>query len=310
MKNIMQGWKTCRKNLTLQIEEKSLNSNTPLELLLSMGESYLGGNAGGWKAVKRSCKTMRVRTLGELGDSTLARLSAADTLGHLPDTGERTVGPSSAPIYFIRTWAANSDDQGTSVVSPGFWQLKHDPNEAHESWHRKTKVWRTLLTPIYNLREKMNASWGVSRDTNKWKSLWHQDTERAIGSLARKYTSVGKQKILTESLNTLKQMRLTLASRLARGRQLRQRRLDSEWTPKHQSSQSLEDANSSRLMDRSDAQQGRSLKERQEVDETSTTSQRGSEEPDEEVLQVEEMPNYTMAQELAVLGFTAMEVGD
>ncbi|KAL3681238.1 hypothetical protein R1sor_024194 [Riccia sorocarpa] len=375
MKNILQGWKASKKKLQLHIEENSLNNNIGIETLLGAGENLLGSYAGSWKALKRRCKTMGARVLGDLKGPVIARLQTADInhiTGYLPDSGTGATGPPSAAATLLKMSVDNADEQGMNIEDPKIWRWEHELMAPKESWHRETSEWKVIINPAYNLREKMNASWGVSWDTEKWKMLWKrlwqanlyprdklwlwknytqqgvvyfrtgrhdeqfgsqvhtwktrckmiyegqyketptyviiQEAAHLTKSLAKKYTSISRSEKLKESIHILNLMRSAVATRNLRMSCSRQEDRQLEWSPPHQESSAPGDITQGRATDMSDAQQGRSPKERQARVETPSNALNMIEETEDGDPHEEELPRHTMAQELALLGFTAMEV--
>ncbi|KAL3675255.1 hypothetical protein R1sor_025203 [Riccia sorocarpa] len=110
---------------------------------------------------------MRVKTVDDLLAGPLHRLLTADKLGYLPDRGWNVEGPLSEPMGQIKRWAENASDEGRNITDKQMWKWTNaGEDEDQESWQRSNSKWREVIRTPYRLREKANASWGVSWDTS------------------------------------------------------------------------------------------------------------------------------------------------
>ncbi|KAL3685242.1 hypothetical protein R1sor_003264 [Riccia sorocarpa] len=169
---VSTGWKAGKGELQLAMENQHLRADLRMDVVLTAGEKMAQKEKAGWKVIKRRLKTMRVSSLGDLQGRPLERLKSADTLGYLPDTGDNSSGPLSKQMSIILEWANSASPSGQDFGDPTFWRWRTDKKEVNTSWQRSLQEWRKALTPNYNLREKLNSSWGVSWDTKKWMDIW------------------------------------------------------------------------------------------------------------------------------------------
>ncbi|KAL3680137.1 hypothetical protein R1sor_023093 [Riccia sorocarpa] len=159
--HIVQSWSHGRNNLLSALDTGLLRSDMKLEVVLRLGEVVTNRVGKDWTVVRRRYKVMGLKELRELEGRPLDRLSAADRLGSLPDTGGYTMGPPSDAFSFLEKCVANASTDGHDISWPGFLKWIGDPfSEIQVEWGKANRIWRELIRSPYKLRKKMNASWG------------------------------------------------------------------------------------------------------------------------------------------------------
>ncbi|KAL3679073.1 hypothetical protein R1sor_022029 [Riccia sorocarpa] len=170
--HMLKGWHKGRKKLTLNSSRQPRSAGTPIEIVTRIRELYSTGPKGSWTQIRRRLRTMGVERLCDLQGRTLERLRAADRAGTLPDAPHRIEGPNSIGIHFMEQWAEESSEHGAVITDRSIWSWPGENRERELTWSLNIKEWKTILIPPYNIRQKGNASWGVSWDTQKWTSMW------------------------------------------------------------------------------------------------------------------------------------------
>ncbi|KAL3697642.1 hypothetical protein R1sor_011718 [Riccia sorocarpa] len=172
LKHILTGWKQGRGKLQPQLENAVIHNQTEVEKLITAVGGFAKQRDQVWTPTIRRLRTMRVKTIDDLKTGPLSRLITADKLGYLPDRWE-VEGPSSEPITHIKGWVGRSSEDGSSITDKKLWKWPNEERDEDQfSWQRTNAEWREVIQKQYRLREKSNASWGVSWDTNKWEMLW------------------------------------------------------------------------------------------------------------------------------------------
>ncbi|KAL3678154.1 hypothetical protein R1sor_021110 [Riccia sorocarpa] len=173
LQHILEGWIQSRKKMEVCNNEEKICSQTGVDKLIAAGGGYRKSRDKGWTVVLRRLRTMGVDTLRDLNAGPLNRLLAADRLGVLPDRGVSISGPLTGPMEFLKKWAEAADCGGTAITRANHWKWANaGEREDSKTWHRSNQKWRELIKVDYRMREKANASWGVSWDTQKWENLW------------------------------------------------------------------------------------------------------------------------------------------
>ncbi|KAL3688149.1 hypothetical protein R1sor_014458 [Riccia sorocarpa] len=133
---MLSGWCAGKQNLKMVRGKGRLPPDTEVEVVIRIGEVQLGSKHKEWLAIKRRLKMMRVTKLRELSE-----------------------------------WMGAENDQIVQLADPLRWSWDPDDTKPRTTWNRSIQEWKKELQPEYKLREKMNASWGLSWDTKKWMDL-------------------------------------------------------------------------------------------------------------------------------------------
>ncbi|KAL3684100.1 hypothetical protein R1sor_002122 [Riccia sorocarpa] len=179
LSHILKGWNQSKGRLTLKVDSIYPSKSVPLDILIQVGERHTKPKGSGWQEIRRKTKTMGIRTLGELKGRPLRRITAAGRLGFLPDTVTCSFGPNTEALCLLTKWASKATEDGQQITEPACWTWnKLDDEQA--TWHKEVKVWKDTLIPAYPIREKANASWGLTWDTQKWEVMWKRVWKASI----------------------------------------------------------------------------------------------------------------------------------
>ncbi|KAL3692018.1 hypothetical protein R1sor_005669 [Riccia sorocarpa] len=173
--HILQGWKVGQKKLCFDLGDTVISQDIPISTIIRLGEVYTRRNGREWTVLKRRLRTMRVMQLRDLHGVTRDRLIASERLGYLPDGAAGGSGPVSEAMEFLIRCSDQMSSGGYALNRPGLWRWDPDKNRSdtrQPSWDRSNREWKVTLSPASNMRAKLNVSWGLNWDTERWAEVW------------------------------------------------------------------------------------------------------------------------------------------
>ncbi|KAL3691868.1 hypothetical protein R1sor_005519 [Riccia sorocarpa] len=170
--HILKGWTCGKERMSPRLEQPILAMDTPIDLVIKMGERHLKGRPKSWQLLKRRIKTMGIRRLGDLRGRPIRRILTVDKIGLLPDRSLTVQGPNSEATYLLADLVKRTSTSGSKITDPGLWCWQNEKDARQSTWYKDQKEWKQILIPPHELRVRANASWGLNWDTSKWERLW------------------------------------------------------------------------------------------------------------------------------------------